>query len=118
LTQTFSVPTAAMRQGNFSGLSAIFDPANVSSQRRQPLLNNQIPNGRLDPVAVALLGHIPLPNLPGKAQNLRSTGGQRINGNQYSARLDHQFSKRDTTFLRASLFDARQADPFGSSVLQ
>jgi len=118
LTQTFSVPTAAMRQGDFSGLPAIFDPANVSGQARQPFLNNQIPNGRLDPVAVALLGHIPLPNLPGTAQNLRSTGSQRLNGNQYSARLDRQFSKRDTTFLRASLFDARQADPFGSSVLQ
>src|SRR6266404_774799 len=101
LTQTFSVPTAAMRQGNFSGLPVIFDPANVSGGQRQPLLNNQIPNGRLDPVAVALLAQIPLPNLPGTAQNLRSTGSQRLNGNQFSARLDHQFSGKDTAFLRA-----------------
>ena len=118
LTQTFSVPTAAMRQGNFSGLPAIFDPTDVPGQQRQPFFNNQIPNSCLDPVAVALLAQIPLPNLPGTAQNLRSTGSQRINGNQYSARLDHQFSEKDTAFLRASLFDARQADPFGSSVLQ
>jgi len=118
LTQTFSVPTSAMRQGNFSGLPVIFDPANVSGGQRQPVLNNQIPSGRLDPVAVALLAQIPLPNLPGTAQNLRSTGSQHLNGNQYSARLDHQFSEKDTAFLRASLFDARQADPFGSSVLQ
>ena len=114
LTQTFSVPTAAMRAGNFSGLPVIYDPSN----NRQPFLNNQIPTQRLDPVAVALLAQIPLPNLPGIAQNLRSTGEQRINANQYSARLDHQFSQQDTTFLRASLFDAREADPFGSSVLQ
>jgi len=118
LTQTFSVPTSAMRQGNFSGLPVIFDPANVSGGQRQPVLNNQIPSGRLEPVAVALLAQIPLPNLPGTAQNLRSTGSQHLNGNQYSARLDHQFSEKDTAFLRASLFDARQADPFGSSVLQ
>ncbi len=118
LTQTFSVPTAAMRQGNFSGLPTIFDPTEVSGQQRQPFLSNQIPTGRLDPMAVALLAQIPLPNLPGTAQNLLSTGDQRINGNQYSARLDHQFSEKDTAFLRASLFDARQADPFGSSVLQ
>jgi len=117
LTQTFSVPTVAMRQGNLSGLPAIFDPADVSGQQRQPFFNNQIPRGRLDPVAVALLAQIALPNLPGTAQNLRSTGSQRVNGNQYSARLDHQFSEKDTAFLRASLFDARQADPFGSSVL-
>ena len=30
LTQTFSVPTAAMRQGNFSGLPTIFDPTDVN----------------------------------------------------------------------------------------
>ncbi len=114
LTQTFSVPTAAMRAGNFTGLPVIFDPNNG----RQPFLNNQIPTQRLDPVAVALLAQIPLPNLPGIAQNLLATGEQRINGNQYTARLDHQFSAKDTTFLRASLFDAREADPFGSSVLQ
>lgn len=114
LTQTFSVPTAAMRAGNFSGLPTIFNPASG----RQPFLNNQIPSAQLDPVAVALLAQIPLPNLPGIAQNLLATGEQRINGNQYSARLDHQFSPQDTTFLRASLFDAREADPFGSSVLQ
>ena len=118
LTQTFSVPTAAMRQGDFSGWPAIFDPTDGSGGQRQPFVNNRIPMGRLDPVAVTLLARIPLPNLPGTAQNLLSTGDQRINGNQYSARLDHQFSEKDTAFLRASLFDARQADPFGSSVLQ
>lgn len=114
LTQTFSVPTAAMRRGNFSGLPTIYDP---TGGQRQPFPNNQILTP-LDPVAVALLAQIPLPNLPGIAQNLRSTGDQRINGNQYSARLDHQFSEKDTTYLRASLFDARQFDPFGSGVLQ
>jgi len=116
LTQTFSVPTAAMRSGNFSSLSAIYDPTTISGGQRQPFPTNQIT--RLDPVAVAMLAQIQLPNLPGIAQNLRSTGSQRINGNQYDARLDHQFSGNDTAYLRASLFDARQADPFGSSVLQ
>jgi hypothetical protein len=52
------------------------------------------------------------------AQNLRSTGNQRTNGNQYSVRLDDQFSKNNNSVLLASLFDARQADPFGSGVLQ
>lgn len=118
LTQTFSVPTAAMRKGDFSGLAAIYDPSASISGQRLPLPNNQIPNGRLDSVAAALLARIPFPNLPGIAQNLRSTGNQRINGNQYSARLDHQFSGNNTTFLRVSVFDARQVDPFGSGVLQ
>ena len=114
LTQTFSVPTAAMRRGDFSCLPAIYDP---TSGQRQPFPNNQILRP-LDPAATALLAQIPLPDLPGIAQNLLSTGNQRVNGNQYSARLDHQFSENDTAYLRASLFDARQFDPFGSGVLQ
>jgi hypothetical protein len=118
LTQTFSVPTAAMRKGDFSGLATIYDPSGIVNGQRLPLLNNQILNGRLDSVATALLARIPFPNLPGIAQNLRSTGNQRTNGNQYNVRLDDQFSKNNTAYLRASLFDARQADPFGSGVLQ
>jgi hypothetical protein len=60
-------------------LPTIFDPTDVSRPQRQPFLNNQIPSGHLDPVAVAFLAQIPLPNLPGTAQNLRSAGSQRIN---------------------------------------
>ena len=118
LTQTFSVPTQAMRQGDFSGLPVIFDPLNVALGRRQPFADNRILPSRLDPVAVALLRQIPLPNLPGIAQNLLATESQRIDTNQYSARLDHQFSGKDTAYLRFSLFDARESDPFGSGTLQ
>ena len=117
LTQTFSVPTAAMRRGDFSGLPTIYDPTAIAGAQRQPFPNNRILM-RLDPVAVALLAQIPFPNLAGIAQNLRSTGNQSINGNQYSERLDHYFSAKNATYLRASLFDAREVDPFGSGVLQ
>jgi hypothetical protein len=117
LTQTFSVPTAAMRTGDFSGLPVIYNPASIAGGQRQPFPNNRIPVP-VDSVAAALMAQIPYPNLPGIAQNLLSTSNQRVNGNQYSARLDHQFSGNDTTYLRVSLFDARQADPFGSGVLQ
>src|SRR5579864_111900 len=93
LTQTFSVPTAAMRSGDFSGLPPVYDPANVAGGVRAPFGNSQIPTARLDPVARALLARIPLPNLDGIAQNLLSSETQRTNGNQYSVRLDHQFSE-------------------------
>ncbi len=118
LTQTFSVPTAAMRVGNFSGLPPIYDPTGVSGPQREAFPNNQIAPQQLNPVATALLAHIPLPNLPGFAQNLLATQVERANQNQYSTRLDHQFTERDNAYLRASLFDAREFDPFGSGVLQ
>ena len=118
LTQRFSVPTEAMRMGDFSGAAVIFDPNNTTGGQRQPIPNNRIQAPRLDGVATALLQQVPLPNLPGVAQNLRATGSQRIDANEYSARLDHQFSGSDTAYARFSLFDARQTDPFGSGVLQ
>jgi hypothetical protein len=118
LTQTFSVPTAAMRSGDFSGSAAIYDPTAPAGANRQPFPGNQVPAGLLDPVAVALLPKIPLPNLPGLAQNLLSTGDESIDQNHYSARIDHQISDSNTAYLRASIFDAREFDPFGSGVLQ
>ncbi|HEY7389960.1 MAG TPA: carboxypeptidase regulatory-like domain-containing protein [Bryobacteraceae bacterium] len=118
LTQTFSVPTAAMRSGNFSGLAAIYQPEAPAGAARQAFPGNQIPAGLLDPVASAMLAKIPLPNRPGLAQNLLSTGDQSIDQNHYSARIDHQISNSNTAYLRASIFDAREFDPFGSGVLQ
>jgi hypothetical protein len=118
LTQTFSVPTTQMRTGDFSGLPAIYDPGSGAAGIRQPFPQNRIPVQSLDPIATALLANIPLPNLPGVAQNLLATESQRIDTNNYSARLDHQFSTSDNAYARFSLFDARQFDPFGSGVLQ
>jgi hypothetical protein len=118
LTQTFSVPTAAMRQGDFSGLPTIYNPNSGVGGQMQPFAGNRVPVQALDPVATAILSEVPLPNLAGVGLNLLDSQAQRINTNAYSARVDHQFARKDNAFLRASLFDARQFDPFGSSVLQ
>lgn len=118
LTQTLSVPTAQMRNGDFSGLATIYDPSTAAAGIRQPFAGNQIPAQSLDRLATALLANVPLPNLPGVAENLLATASQRIDTNNYSARLDHQFSSSDNAYGRFSLFDARQFDPFGSGVLQ
>ena len=118
LTSTFSVPTPAMRTGDFAGLAPVYDPGSSDSGMRQPFAGNRIPAASLDPIARALLTAIPQPNLPGIAQNLLTSQVQRADANNYSARLDHQFSSSDTAYARFSLFDARQFDPFGSGVLQ
>jgi hypothetical protein len=97
-----------MRLGDFSGLPTIYDPNSMTGSQRQPFPDSQIPTRRLDPMAAALLAKIPLPDLQGIAQNLRSAGNQRVNGNQYTARLENQFSEKDTSYLRGSLFDARE----------
>lgn len=116
LADLFSVPTMAERSGNFAGVAAISDPITHA-----PIPGNNIANDpslRLDPAALALLAKLPPPT-PGLAgrNNLLSVQGQTYDNNQYNARLDFRLSDRDNSFLRGSVFDANELDPFGSSVL-
>ena len=118
LTKTFSVPTAAMRAGDLSAFPQIFDPLTTDgSGNRAPLVGNRISPERLDPVALALLAKIPLPNLPGISRNLLSTEEERTNVDSYSIRIDHQATSKDTIFARLSAFNARAFQPFGSGKL-
>lgn len=118
LTKTFSVPTKAMREGDLSAFSQIFDPLTTDAAgNRTPLPGNRIPVQRLDPVATGLLAKIPLPNLPGSSRNLLSTEVEQTNLNQYSLRIDHQPSAKDMVFGRLSAFRARAFQPFGSGKL-
>lgn len=69
-----TVPTAAVRAGNFAGMSPIYDPTTqtVSSTgvvTRQPFANNQIPANMLDPVAQKIQSYYPQQNLPGQIVN-------------------------------------------------
>jgi hypothetical protein len=118
LTKTFSVPTAAMRAGDLSGFSQIFDPLTTDAGgNRTAFSGNRIPAQRLDPVAAALLARVPLPNLPGSSRNLISTEVESTNLDQYSLRLDHQLSASDSIFARLSIFHAKAFQPFGSGKL-
>jgi hypothetical protein len=109
LSHLFSVPTAAQRSGTFS--TTINNPFTGA-----PFPGNTI-NLPLDSAAKALLSRVPLPNLPGIGNNLLAVDKQDNRNNQGSVRVDHQFSSHDSAYLRASVFDANENDPFGSSVL-
>ncbi len=59
----------------------------------------------LNPVAQSVLGRYPLPNNPGGQYGVNTYTyefSQPTNDDQWSARLDHHFSTKDTFFLRAS----------------
>ncbi len=119
LSQLFSVPTAAQRAGNLGGLSSVHDPISKVAVADNNLNNdaNYNTNNPSTQAALALLNLLPLPNSSGNTNNLRSIGQEKIDANQYDARLDHLISAADTTFVRASVLDANELDPFGSSVL-
>jgi len=119
ITKTFSVPTSALRSGDFSNLGTIYDPltADPVTGERQPFPNNRIPTNRLDPVALAFLEKAPLPNLPGNVQNLVASPSQRTDLDQFNLRLDHLASSSDTFFARLSIFNADAFQPFGTTEL-
>jgi hypothetical protein len=119
LTRTFSVPSAAVRAGDFGTLSPICDPAApAASATCTPFVNGRIPRERLDPLAVAFLEHVPMPTSNAPLQNLTAIEKQIKDVDQVSLRVDHRFDSGNQLFARLSTFDANEVQPFGSSSLQ
>ena len=121
LTKTFSVPSAVVRGGDFTGQAPVCDPLTrdpVTGACGTFFPGNRIPAGRIDQVSAAFLGAVPLPTGPGEVQNLTSVEPSESNINQFSARLDHRFGQTDQFFARFSTFDADDLQPFGTSVQQ
>ncbi len=87
--QYATVPTAAMRAGDFSAVPLqLVDPRNG-----QPLENNQIPASNLSESSQALLRFIPLPNLDGDNRNFRySTTTDSLTDN-VNLRVTHNFTQ-------------------------
>jgi hypothetical protein len=86
-TPTAIVPTAAQRQGDFTGGAQLLDPAT-----KQPIPGNVIPASQLDPVAQKVLQSIPLPNQPNGLLYYVVASSQ--TDNQYIGRIDHHFSNK------------------------
>src|SRR3954462_12604886 len=115
--QTFlsTVPSLAMRAGNFSELSrAIYDP-----QTGQPFPGNVIPTDRIDGVARAILQQLyPEPNTAGT----RQANGQVINNyllnpvkerqdNQFDVKVDHNLTTNNRFFTRYSFEKTHRLQP-------
>lgn len=72
VTRTMSVPTEALRSGDFSGTgTTIYDPltGNPDGTGRSPFAGDVIPGSRISPVAKKIIPYVPLPNLPGDFNN-------------------------------------------------
>jgi hypothetical protein len=102
---TMHVPTAAMRNGDFSNLTnsqgrpiIIYDPLTTTANgTRQPFSGNIIPADRINPWAREFLRHIPMPTLNPDADN---SGGNlpaqdviKDKAQQMSLKLDHHFTE-------------------------
>jgi len=121
LPQEFNVPTATERTGDLTALASLSfssfqDPFTKTIFTGTNL--NSDPKFSINAATQALLDKLPLPT-PGLTGSLNylAIGQQSIDTNQYNMRVDHQLSIKDNAFARASVFDANEFDPFGSSVL-
>jgi hypothetical protein len=103
-SSTDSVPTAAMRAGNFTGTGyTIYDPATVtcaqtsgagcSRYSRDAFPNDTVPQSRVSPIGAAIMNLYPNPTGPGVASNFSAQSPRYTNYTQYIGRADHYFSE-------------------------
>ena len=79
----------------------IYDP---STGGKVPYANNIIPANELNPQALALLKQFPMPFTPGTVNNYSGVGTGVFNTDQYTVRLDQQFTAKIHSFGRYTYF--------------
>ncbi|NOT58789.1 MAG: TonB-dependent receptor [Acidobacteria bacterium] len=117
---SFTVPTLAMRQGDFSALLpsiVIYDPAtarqNGARVERSAFPGNRIPSNRFSPIALNYLKYYPEPNTvvtdPLGTNNFFSTNPRSDNFHSESIRFDQTISEAQRFFVRYSQNNRREA---------
>jgi hypothetical protein len=118
ITRVATVPTAAMKSGDFSALlpsTVIYDPSSINAQGvRTPFTGNMIPSSKFDKVGQALLNLYPNPNTSvGVASgSFTSSPGKSDDFDQYTGRVDHRFTQNNNLFARYSFSKEDRFDTF------
>jgi outer membrane receptor protein involved in Fe transport len=118
-----TVPTAAMRNGDFSAVAQhIYDPltGDIGGNNRVAFANNQIPQDRISPIARKLLAFVPLPNIDAplgqnnysKAQTREKTTDGFDTKLNYTPNAKDQMSYR-VSFMRPVVFDPGAFGQYG-----
>jgi hypothetical protein len=120
--QLVAVPTVAMRTGDFSGLinsagiqQVLYDPNTTQSQAnnygRTPFPGNQIPIGRISPLAKTLYAATPLPQSadnPLVNSNFNAINPITQTVPNFTTRLDHVFNQNNRMYFRFTDIDQQQ----------
>jgi outer membrane receptor protein involved in Fe transport len=113
---TSTVPTAAMKAGDFSSLLpsvVIRDPVTGVA-----FPGNVIPRDRINPIGAALLALYPNQTSPTSAGSLPANNffwdpTRPEQTNTYSFKIDHTFSKSDTGYVSVNSFRQTSHEPIG-----
>jgi Carboxypeptidase regulatory-like domain/TonB dependent receptor len=107
-----SVPTAAMRQGNFSEITTpIRNPFTG-----QPFTGNIIPQNMLSPTSLELLQYYPAANLSGTANNFQGPSPNTDNVDQVLARVDQNIGNKIRLNVRYNWHDSFGLNVFNSAL--
>jgi hypothetical protein len=116
-----TVPTEAMRNGDFSALLGqgitIYDPLSAAissgtSVVRQPFAGNIIPAGRINPIAQKILSYYPLPNQApdsGGRNNFFYANPRTDDFYSVSTRFDHTVTSKQRLMARYTRNDRRES---------
>ncbi|MBK9168952.1 MAG: TonB-dependent receptor [Bryobacterales bacterium] len=117
-TSVNTVPTLAMRQGDFSGVRDIFNPFSTvpdasapSRFSRSPFPNRQIPQSLWDPVTRKLINAYPLPESAGLVNNQVTNPKDKQKWDQGDLRMDWNLSEKNVFFGRFSRQDTVTTRP-------
>src|SRR5918993_3706479 len=118
VTRRAAVPTAAMKRGDFSALLNRATPIIIRDPlTRQPFPGNIIPTGRLaNSIGARVAAFFPEPNTNDPVSNFVSAPSQPQDIDQYSVRVDHRLSERDSFFVRYGFNEDELLEPFDSLV--
>jgi hypothetical protein len=129
ITNLNSVPTAAERNGDFSGYTSangtlipIYDPLTTTVNSAGAFVRTQFmgcngnqPNvicpNRLNQVGLNVASIYPLPQTTGSFNNFVSTANQIVDDNGGNGRLDYHPNDKDSAFVRFSYENFQQAAP-------
>jgi hypothetical protein len=117
-----SVPTEAMRRGDFSALTnasgqpiVLYDPLTTETvagnPTRQLFPGNIIPQNRINSVGREIASYYPLPNLPGTIQNYAASGSNSADEDIWGVRIDQAISARQQFFARYNYTRDDSLDP-------
>jgi hypothetical protein len=99
-----TVPTAAMKAGDFSAHpNRIYDPLTLQGNVRQQFPNNVIPASRFNPAGKGLIDLYPDPNQPGLTNNYARSPGRIYDSYQTDFKLDHYLTEANVLTFRGSI---------------
>jgi hypothetical protein len=109
-----TVPTLDERRGDFSGIpNAIYDPLSLANGKKTIFNGNIISRSAMDPVALAALAYIPLPNrapTSTNASNFEANSHSTLRRDILIGKLDHSVTTADQLTARYYINDYHQDD--------